>query len=141
MVLELEKQLETMVLACIDTAKAMLDEYGIVVPFGLRAYNDSKDMKMNCPAEKDSTAGWEEQIETVVEELRRFVATENISATMLVTSMQSGDESGVGLQIETQASSVLFVYPYSHQNQEWVIEEPVETDQLFSSVYNNEVRR
>lgn len=134
-----QKQLEKMVLACLDTAKEMLNEYKTIIPFGLRAYSDSEDMKMNCPAGQDSKAEWEEQIETVVNELREFVATETVSATVMVTDLQAGDESGVGLQIETEASSVLFVYPYKQVDDEWAFEEPIQTEQLFSSVYNNTV--
>jgi len=130
-----KKQLEQMVLACIDTAKAMLDEYKIVIPFGLRAFNDTEDMKINCPAEKNPTADWEEQIEAVVSELRQYVVDENVAATVLVTALSAGDEDGIGLQIETEMSSVSFVYPYRRENDEWVIDEPIETDQLFSSVY------
>ena len=132
-----QKQLEKMVLACIDTAKAMLDGYQTVIPFGLRAFNDSDDMKMNCPAEQNTKADWDQQIAAVVSELKAFVENENISATVLVTDLQAGDESGVGLQIETPMSSVLFVYPYRNENDEWLIDEPVQTDQLLASVYDN----
>ena len=133
-----QKQLETMVLACIDTAKAMLDEYKMVIPFGLRAYNDSEDMKMNCPAEKNPDAGWLEQIDAVVAELKEHVANENISATVLVTELAADGEKGIGLQIETEMSSVLFVYPYAKKEDEWVIDEPIQTDQLLATVYGDQ---
>ena len=132
-----QKQLEQMVLACIDTAKAMLNEYKMVIPFGLRAFEDSEDMKMSCPAEKNPDAGWEEQIEMVVSELKEHVATENISATVLVTELAADDEKGIGLQIETMMSSVLFVYPYKKTDDEWVIEEPIQTDQLLATVFEH----
>lgn len=130
-----EKQLEKMVLACLDTAEAMLKEYETVIPFGLRAFNDSEDMKMNCPAKEGVKKDWDEQIEAVVSELKEFVENENISATVLVTGLQTDDESGVGLQIETEMSSVLFVYPYRREDDEWVIDEPIQTEQLLTSVY------
>ena len=136
-----EKQLEKMVLACIDTAQAMLDEYETVVPFGLRAFNDSEDMKMNCPAEENTKEDWDQQIEDVVSELKEFVRTENIAATMLVTSLQSGEEYGVGLQIETVMSSVLFIYPYKKENDKWVIDEPIQTEQLLATVYDNAIEQ
>ena len=132
-----QKQLEQMVLACIDTAKAMLKEYQLVIPFGLRAFNDTEDMKMSCPAEKNPDAGWEEQIEMVVSELKEHVANENISATILVTELAAEDETGIGLQIETMMSSVLFVYPYKKVDDEWVIDEPIQTDQLLTTVFDN----
>lgn len=132
-----QKQLEKMVLACIDTAQAMLDEYDTVIPFGLRAFNDSEDMTMNCPAEQNTKADWDQQIEDVVSELKDFVRTENIAATMLVTSLQSDEESGVGVQIETEMSSVLFIYPYKKEDDKWVIDGPVQTEQLLATVYDN----
>lgn len=132
-----QKQLETMVLACIDTAKAMLEKYTMVIPFGLRAFNDSEDMKMSCPAEKNPEAGWQQQIDTVVAELKEHVANENVSATVLVTELASEDEKGIGLQIETAMSSVLFVYPYEKKDDEWVIDEPIQTDQLLTTVFDN----
>jgi len=135
--LDQQKQLEQMVLACIDTAKAMLKEYQLVIPFGLRAFNDTEDMKMSCPAEKNPDAGWEEQIEMVVSELKEHVANENISATILVTELAAEDETGIGLQIETMMSSVLFVYPYKKVDDEWVIDEPIQTDQLLTTVFDN----
>lgn len=136
MILDQQKQLENMVLACIDTAKAMLKEYQLVIPFGLRAFSDTEDMKMSCPAEKNPDAGWEEQIEMVVSELKEHVANENISATVLVTELAAEDETGIGMQIETMMSSVLFVYPYKKVDDEWVIDEPIQTDQLLATVFD-----
>lgn len=130
-----QKQLEKMVLACIDTAQTMLDEYGAVVPFGLRAYSDNEDMKMNCPAEEKNKTDWDKMIKAVVAELKDFVEAENVVATAVVTTLQANEEHAVGLQIETELSSVLFVYPYSKVDDEWVIDEPVKTEQLLDCVY------
>ncbi len=124
-----------MVLTCIDTAKAMLDEYEVVVPFGIRAYHDSDDLKMNCPAEDNPDTDWNEQIDAVVNELKGFISNENIFATTLVTELESEDEKGLGLQIESELSSVLFIYPFKKLNNEWVIDEPFQTDQLLSTVF------
>lgn len=138
-----QKQIEQMVLTCIDTAKAMLNEYGLVMPFGIRSFNDSDDMKMNCPGDEHPDADWNAQIDLVVSELKSFLEKENISATALVTELQSDDESGIGLQIETELSSVLFVYPYrkdesnkdESNKDQWIIDEPVQTDQLLMTVF------
>ncbi|HED32799.1 MAG TPA: hypothetical protein ENJ08_01090 [Gammaproteobacteria bacterium] len=132
-----QDKIEKMVLSCIDTAKAMLNEYGRVIPFGIRSFNDSDDLKMNCPADKNPNANWSEQIERVVSELQGFVQSDDIYATALVTELASDGDSGIGLQIETELSSVLFVYPFSKREDEWHIDEPVKTDQLLSTVYNN----
>ncbi|VAW58529.1 hypothetical protein MNBD_GAMMA11-2489 [hydrothermal vent metagenome] len=130
-------KIEQMVLTCIDTAKAMLNEYERVIPFGIRSFNNSEDFKMNCPADKNPQADWSEQINLVVSELKAFVMNDDIYATVLVTELASEGEAGVGLQIETERSSVLFVYPFRKEEGQWVIGEPVKTDQLLSTVYNN----
>lgn len=133
--MEQQEQIEQLVLTCIDTARAMLKEYELVVPFGIRGFSDSEDLKMNCPSELDENSDWNEQIIKVVNELKQFLKDENVSICALVTSLQSGDELAIGLQIETELSSALFIYPYRKENEEWVIDEPVKTDQLLPSVY------
>jgi len=124
-----------MVLTCIDTAKAMLAEYELIIPFGIRASNANEDLKMNCPGDKLPDADWDEQIRLVVTELKEFVSSESIFATALVTELESDGESAIGVQIETELSSVLFVYPFVLHDKEWVISEPIETEQLFARVY------
>lgn len=130
-----QKQIEQLVLLCIDTAKEMLKEYKVIVPFGIRTFNDSEDMKMNCPGDKITEADISKQVDNVVSELKDFVANENIYATAFVAELESEGESGIGLQIETEQSSVLFVYPYRKQDDDWVIDEPIQTDQLLPRVF------
>jgi len=130
-----QKQIEQLVLLCIDTAKEMLKEYKVIIPFGIRTFNDSEDMKMNCPGDKIPEADVSKQIDNVVSELKEFVATEDVYATAFVTDLESGGESGIGLQIETEQSSVLFVYPYRKQDDDWVIDEPIQTGQLLTRVF------
>jgi len=132
-----QKQIENMVLTCIDTAKAMLDEYELVIPFGIRSYNDSEDLKMNCPGDKNPEASWHEQIDMVVTELKELVKNESLFATALVTELESEGDKAIGLQVETELSSVLFVYPYKRVDEAWVIDEPVQTDQLLTTVFDH----
>jgi len=127
-----------MVLTCIDTAKAMLDEYELIMPFGIRSFNDSEDLKMNCPGDKNPEAtSWNEQIDMVVTELKAFVNNESIFSTALVTELESEGDKAIGLQVETELSSVLFVYPYKRVDEAWVIDEPIQTDQLLTTVFDN----
>jgi hypothetical protein len=106
----------------------------------MRVFKDSDEQKMNCPADKNKDADWLQQIEMVVTELREFLGTENVSATVLVTGLESEDQNGIGLQIETELSSVMFVYPYSHEGDDTEIEEPIQSDQLFSRVFNPDIQ-
>jgi len=130
-----QKQIEKLVLLCIDTAHEMLKEYKVIIPFGIRGFNDSEDMKMNCPGDKKPESDYSEQIDNVVSELKEFVANENIFATAFVMHLDSDGGSGIGLQIETKQSSVLFVYPYSKAAGEWKIDEPIKTNQLMAKVF------
>lgn len=133
--MEQQKQIEQLVLLCIDTAKEMLKEYKVIIPFGIRTFNDSEDMKMNCPGDKLPEADTFKQVDNVVSELKKFVANENIFATAFVTELESDGESGIGLQIETVQSSVLFVYPYRKKDDDWEIDEPTQTEQLLTKVF------
>lgn len=113
----------------------MLKEYQMIIPFGIRTFNNSEDMKMNCPADKTPEENYSKQIDNVVNELKEFVENEDIFATAYVSTLESDDDSGIGLQIETEQSSVLFVYPYREQDDDWVIDEPIQTDQLMTKVF------
>jgi len=74
----------------------------------------------------------------VVAELKEFVLNEEISATVLVTELESEGEKAIGLQVETDLSQVLFVYPYRKKDDDWVIDEPIQTEQLLATVFGNE---
>lgn len=130
-----QKQMEQLVLTCIDTAKEMLKEYEAIIPFGIRTFNDSEDMKMNCPGDKNPEEDLTIQVDNVVSELKDFVAKENIYAVGIVTELEADSEKGVGLQVETTESAVLFVYPFKKEGEEWLIEEPIQTSQLLSTVF------
>ena len=131
------ERMEQLAQVSLETARAMLDEYELVIPFGIRVFNDNDDAKMNCPADKHQDADWNEQINLVVMELREFVKTENVYATALVTSLEADSEMGIGLQVETELSSVLFIYPYTKKDGEWVVEqEPVQSEPLAASTFS-----
>jgi len=129
-----EKIIEKMVVACLDTAQAMLEKDEMVIPFGVRAINDGEDLKMNCPGDKKPKANFNEQIEMVVDELKTFVKNDFSYVIAIVTELESGDERAVGLQVETDISSVLFVYPFRKKNEQWIIDNPIQTNQLLPSV-------
>ncbi|GMQ83898.1 MAG: hypothetical protein BMS9Abin06_0644 [Gammaproteobacteria bacterium] len=129
-----EKTIEKLVLVCLDTAQAMLEKYGMVIPFGIRAINDGEDLKMNCPGDKKPKANFNKQIEMVVDELKAFVKDEFSYVIAIVTELESGDEKAIGLQVETDLSSVLCVYPFRKENEQWIIDNPIQTDQLLPSV-------
>jgi len=121
-------------MVCLDTAQSMLEKYEMVIPFGIRAMNDGEDLKMNCPGDKRPKANFNEQIEMVVDELKAFVKNKFCYVVAIVTELESGDERAIGLQVETDLSSVLFVYPFRKKKGQWIIDNPIQTDQLLPSV-------
>jgi len=129
-----EETIEKLVMVCLDTAQAMLEKYEMVIPFGIRAINDGEDLKMHCPGDKKPEASFNEQIETIVDELKAFVEDKSCYIIAIVTELESGDEKAVGLQVETDLSSVLFIYPFRKKNKQWIIDNPIQTDQLLPSV-------
>jgi len=129
-----EKIIEKMVMVCLDTAQAMLEKHEMVVPFGLRAIHDGEDLKMNCPGDKKPEENFNKQIEMVVDELKAYVKHESCYVIAIVTELESGDEKAIGLQVETDLSSVLFVYPFRKKNKQWIIDNPIQTDQRLPSV-------
>jgi hypothetical protein len=89
---------------------------------------------MNCPGDKKPKANFNEQIEIIVDELKTFVKNDFSYVIAIVTELESDDEKAIGLQVETDLSSVLFVYPFREKDGQWIIDNPIQTDQLLPSV-------
>jgi len=129
-----EKIIEKLVVVCLDTAQAMLEQYEMVIPFGIHAMNDGEDLKMHCPGDKKPEENFNEQIEMVVNELKACVKHDSCYVIAIVTELEAGAEKAIGLQVETDLSSVLFVYPFRKKNKQWIIDNPIQTDQRLPSV-------
>jgi len=129
-----EKTIEKMVITCLDTAQSMLEKDGMVIPFGVQAINDGEDLTMNCPGDKKPEASFNEQIEMIVDELKAFVENDSCYIIAIVTELEADDEKAIGLQVETDLSSVLFIYPFHKKKDQWIIDNPTQTGQLLPSV-------
>jgi len=127
-----QKSLENIVIFSIEVAQKMLNEYGTVVPFGVRAFADSDEVMMRCFQEEQPEASWDELIETTVNKLKESVEEEDIFATAVVLRVESSDTTGIALQIDTRKAPALFVYPYHMQDEQWIIGEPVQADVLLA---------
>ena len=128
-----EQLIGKLIVAGLDAAERMLNEYGIVAPFGIRVFKDSDDIKMNCPQDQEALSDWEKMIDLVCSELKEFIGSEKIYATALVMSLENDDQKGIGMQIGTDESSVLFVYPYQKDGEKWKIEEPMQAEGLITN--------
>jgi len=124
--------LERVVLLSMEVAQKMLDEYGTVVPFGVRAHADSEDVLMKCFQEEYPEASWDDLLQTTVDELKKSVEEEDIFATAVVLSVESNDSMGIGLQIDTRKAPALFVYPYHKDGDIWEIDEPIQAEMLLA---------
>jgi hypothetical protein len=69
-------------------------------------------------------ASWDELLEATIGHLERCIGSGDVGAIALVTTLESGSESGLGIQVETRASSLFLVYPYSGTGQCWSLGEP-----------------
>jgi len=127
-----QKTLERLVTFSIEVAQNMLNEYETVIPFGVRAFADTDEVKMQCFQEQEPEADWDDLIQKTVSELKQQTADENIFAIAVVLSVESEDLQGIGLQIDTRKGPVLFVYPYQKKAEEWVIEEPIQAEMLIA---------
>ncbi len=127
-----QKKLEQMVIFSIDVAQEMLNAYEAVIPFGVRAFADSDEIKMKCFQEEHPKANWDELIQTTVDELKNSVELEDIFATAVVLSVESKDSIGVALQIDTRKGPALFVYPYHQEEDKWIIDEPTQAEMLIA---------
>ena len=124
--------LERIVLLSMEVAQKMLDEYGTVVPFGVRALADSEDVLMKCFQEEYPEASWDDLLQTTIDELKKSVEEEDIFATAVVLSVESEDSMGIGLQIDTRKEPALFVYPYHQDGGIWEIGEPIRAETLLA---------
>jgi len=124
--------LERIVMLCMQAAQKMLDEYGTVVPFGVRAHADSEDVLMKCFQEEYPEASWDDLLQTTIDELKKSVKEEDIFATAVVLSVESEGSMGIGLQIDTRKEPALFVYPYHNADDIWEIDEPVRAEMLLA---------
>jgi hypothetical protein len=125
-------KLERMIVFSIEVAQEMLEEYEAVIPFGIRAFADSDEIKMQCFQEEHPKANWDELINTTVDELKKSVEQGDIFAIAIVLSVESEDAMGVGLQIDTRKGPALFVYPYHQEEDKWVIDEPSQAEMLIA---------
>jgi hypothetical protein len=128
--MENDKKMEQLLVSSIQAAQKMLDEYQMIIPFGVKAFLKNEDVKMQCFQEKFPKADWQELINLTATELKKAVKTEELFATTVITELESEGEKGVGIQIETIESAVLFVYPYEKKDDKWLIDEPIQLDVL-----------
>lgn len=95
----------------------LLRKQGSVLPFGLTLDPKGDHPKTYFPRDQLPRASWDELLDATLTHLERSIGSGGVGAIALVTTLESGSESGLGIQVETRASSLFLVYPYSGSGQ------------------------
>ena len=102
----------------------LLRKHGSVLPFGLTLDLAGDNPRTYFPRDQLPRASWDELLEATLAHLERCIDTGGIGAIALVTTLESGSESGMGVQVETRTSSLFLVYPYTATGQGRRLGEP-----------------
>ena len=102
----------------------LLRKHDTVLPFGLTLDAAGDNPRTFFPGDQLPRASWDELLDATLGQLERRIASDDVGAIAVVTTLESGGESGLGIQVETRASSVFLVYPYSGTGPNWSLGEP-----------------
>lgn len=108
----------------------LLRKHGSVLPFGLTLDPAGDNPRTFFPRDQLPRASWDELLEATIGHLERCSGATDVGAIALVTTLESGSESGLGVQVETRTSSLFLVYPYSGAGQSWRLGEPQQAEGL-----------
>lgn len=102
----------------------LLRKHGSVLPFGLTLDPAGDNPLTYFPRDQLPRASWDELLDATLAHLERRIGSGGIGAIALVTTLESGSQSGMGVQVETRASSLFLVYPYTGTGQNRSLGEP-----------------
>lgn len=102
----------------------LLRKHGTVLPFGLTLDPAGDNPRTWFPRDQLPRASWDELLDATIAHLERAIGSGGVGASALVTTLESGSESGLGIQVETRASALFLVYPYRGAGQSWSLGEP-----------------
>ena len=95
----------------------LLRKQGAVLPFGLTLDRAGDNPRTYFPRDQLPRASWDELLDATIGHLERSIGSNDVGAIALGTTLESGSESGLGIQVETRTSSLFLVYPYSGTGQ------------------------
>ena len=108
----------------------LLRKHGSVLPFGLTLDAAGDNPRTFFPRDQLPRASWDELLDATLGQLERRIDSEDVGAIAVVTTLESGGESGLGIQVETRASPLFLVYPYSGTGRNWSLGEPQTAERL-----------
>jgi len=110
----------------------VLRRQGSVSPFGLTLDPAGDNPRTFFPRDQRPQASSDELLDATVAHLARGRASADVGALAVITTLESeGGQSSLGIQVETRASAVFLVYPYSRSAQDWSLGEPQPAQGLF----------
>ncbi|WNG35407.1 hypothetical protein F0U61_18330 [Archangium violaceum] len=107
-----------------EAGMLLLRKHGTVLPFGLTLDPAGDNPRTYFPRDQLPRASWDELLDATIAHLERSIDSGGIGAIALVTTLESGSESGLGVQVETRDSSLFLVYPYKGTGQSKSLGEP-----------------
>jgi hypothetical protein len=115
-----------------EAGMLLIRKHGSVLPFGLTLDPAGDHPRTYFPRDQLPHAPWDELLEATLAHLERCIGAGGIGAIALVTTLESGSESGMGVQVETRASSLFLVYPYKGAGQSRSLGEPQTAEGLLA---------
>jgi hypothetical protein len=108
-----------------EAAMLLLRKHGSVLPFGLTLDPAGDQPRTFFPRDALPQASWDELLEATLGHLRRCGGSADVGAIAFATTLESeGGQSGLGIQVETRASSLFLLYPYRKTWRGWKLGEP-----------------
>lgn len=124
MAMDEEELLEKGLYVATEAAKLLLGKQGTVLPFALTMDAAGEDVRTYFPADERPGAAPDELVEAVVSHLEQRIRSKGVGVMALATELVSGDQAGLGVQVETRTASVFLVYPYSGKGRGQKLGEP-----------------
>jgi len=115
-----------------ESSKELLHKLGIILPFSIAMNIEGEDLLTYYPRDKNPEADWDKLIDLNVNYLHEKINSNKyrVGAVALVTTLESGDMSGVGVQIETREGAYFVLFPYVKENGRYIFKEREITDSL-----------
>ncbi len=116
--------LEKALYVATEAAKLLLREHGTVLPFALTLDSQGDNVKTYFPA--DTRPGTEpgELVDAAANHLEQCIRSTDVGVIVLGTELVSGEQVGLGVQIETRSTSLLIIYPYTGKDRSQQLGKP-----------------
>ncbi len=128
-----DKKIEQLITIGLDVAEKMIKGHDTVIPFACRIAKKDEDVKLSNHYAELPDADWAELLAHTATNLKEIVEKEDIFSTAIFTALQNGDDNAIGVQVETEKTATVFIYPFEVSEKEEIkISEPIQHDSLFA---------